>query len=218
MTEPVWRIHDDAAALAEAVADDVVAVISDAIARRGGALVALPGGTTPIAICARIAAMPLDWACITLFPGDDRCVPIDDPLSNLGMLRTAFAGTDAKVAPLDAIDQFAWPPDLVWLGVGNDGHTASIFPGPDLDAALDPAPGPHCIAVLPDPLPPEAPVGRMTLTCGAIRDARALRLVLTGAGKRAVVEQALAEKDGSAFPVGRVLAKLSQPLLLHWCP
>lgn len=194
---------------------------TDAVQQRGQALVAFPGGNTPLPVLEALAAAPLPWAKITVIPSDDRLVPMSSPLSNSAVLSRLFAGLGARVLSLgeDAanyqrtgreadtlLQQLNWPPDLVWLGVGGDGHTASIFAGPDLDAALSPARGVRAVGVRPDPLPPEAPVNRVTLTAPAIAEARRVIVVLGGGAKLRVMEQAVAEGATSAYPIGRVLA------------
>ena len=129
-----------------------------------------------------------------------------------GDLPVAEAGKAAD-ARLQAIH---WPLDLVWLGVGADGHTASIFPGADLDAALT---APHrAVGVTPDPLPADAPFARVTLTKAAILSARSVLISVSGAEKRKVLEKALKDGAGSSFPIGRVLADSAQAIDIHWCP
>ena len=166
-------------------------------------------------------------------PTDDRLVAPTSPLSNVGTIARTFLPLGARVIPLatdaakdykkaghDAdvrLEALRWPLDLVWLGVGADGHTASIFAGPDMDDALNAPKARRAVGVLPDPLPAEAPVARVTLTRHSILSARTLLMVLTGADKRALVEQAIKDGPLSPLPVGRVLADAEQAFDIHWC-
>ncbi|MFL6736326.1 MAG: 6-phosphogluconolactonase, partial [Sphingomonas sp.] len=161
-------------------------------------------------------------------------VAVDSELSNVRELARAFLPLGARVVPLtsEAADDYKlagsaadarlqdlpWPPDLVWLGVGSDGHTASIFNGPDLQAALDAPKARRAVGVLPDPLPAEAEVARVTLTRAAILSARTILITITGDEKRTLLEQAIADGHSSKLPIGRVLAEAEHPLDIHWCP
>jgi 6-phosphogluconolactonase len=111
-----------------------------------------------------------------------------------------------------------WPLDLCLLGMGGDGHTASIFPGPDFDEALNGPKERRMLGVMPDPLPPEAPVARVTLSRQGIVTARALMIALTGKDKRKVLEQAIEQGPSSPYPIGRVLADAELPVDIHWAP
>ena len=229
-----WWEYDDAEEMAAAVAGDVQFIIESAIDARGGAVIALSGGKTPIPIYQKLAAAKLDWKRVTIVPTDERVVPLGDPLSNVTMIAKAFLPKGARVMPVvpnatadykaagrsaDALMQdLHWPLDLCLLGVGGDGHTASIFPGPDYDEALSGPRERRALGVMPDPLPPEAPVARVTLTRSAILSARTILITITGQEKRDLLEQAIEDGHSSKLPIGRVLAEAEQPIDIHWCP
>lgn len=232
MTEIEWWDYDDAEEMAEAVAGDIGFIIDSAIDARGAAVIALAGGKTPLPIYAKLAATKRDWKRVTIVPGDDRLVPLGDPLSNVTAIGKAFLPVGARVIPLvsatapdykaagraaDAILQdLHWPLDLCLLGIGGDGHCASIFPGPDFDEALAGPVERRALGVMPDPLPKEAPVPRVTLSRAAIVSARALMIAITGDEKKAVLERAIEEGASSRLPVGRVLADVELPVDIHW--
>lgn len=231
-TEIEWWDYDDADEMAAAVAGDVQFIIESAIDARGAAVIALAGGKTPLPIYEKLARAKLDWKRVTIVPGDDRLVPLGDPLSNVTAIGKVFIPRGARVIPLisatvadykaagraaDAILQdLHWPLDLCLLGVGGDGHAASIFPGPDFDEALNGPKERRALGVMPDPLPPEAPVARVTLSKAAIVSARALMIAITGQAKRDVLEQAIEQGASSNYPVGRILADVELPLDIHW--
>lgn len=229
LIEAEWWDYDTAEELAEAVAGDVGFIIESALDARGDCLLALPGGKSPIPVFERLAKQKFNWKRVTIVPGDDRLVEMGDPLSNVTMLAKHFMPLGARVIPLaseklgvrqageaaDArLQDLHWPPDLVWLGMGTNGHTASIFHGADFDEALSSKK--RAIGVTPDPLPPEAPVARVTLTRSAIQAARTVLVTIEGDEKKRVLEDALEQGEKSEYPIGRVLAGLEQPIDIHW--
>ena len=232
MIEAEWWDYDSVDELADAVAGDVGFIVESALDARGACLLALPGGKTPRPVFAKLAAAKLDWRKVTIIPTDDRLVPMQDERSNVRAIAQAFLPTGARVIPIAAeIDDYrlagnsadarlqdlAWPPDLCWLGMGEDGHTASIFAGPDLADALDAPKARRAVGVMPDPMPDEAPVPRVTLTRAAILSARTILITITGADKRELLEGAIADGQSSKLPIGRVLAEAEQPIDIHWC-
>ncbi len=171
----------------------------------GEIVITIPGGSTPFPILADLAELGLDWSRITVWPGDDRIVAEDHPASNVGRIRAALEPLGARVV---ALREGAKPPHfaLVWLGMGADGHIASLFPNTDPQAD-DPLP---LRKLIPDPLPPEAPFERLSLTIPALLNSDALVFVIRGAEKRMLFEAGL--KGEHDLPVARLLGAANQPV------
>lgn len=191
-------------------ADD--AAVADWLAERlamrcaqapGPVTVTVPGGATPFPIVEDLLARELPWNRLVVWPNDDRAVPEDHPASNTGKLRALFGSVGAEVVTLtemEAVPRFA----LAWLGMGADGHIASLFPNADPRAEGPP----RIVRLTPDPLPPEAPFDRISLTIPALLASEELMFVIRGAGKRAVFDAAAA--GDSDLPIARLLAAADQ--------
>lgn len=232
MTEIEWWDYDSADEMADAVAGDAAFIVESAIDARGAAVIALPGGKTPLPIYDKLAAAKLDWKRVTILPTDDRLVPMGDAMSNVTAIAKVFLPKGVRVLPITSeaasdyraagraadarLQDVHWPLDLCVLGVGADGHTASIFPGPDFEEAVNGPKERRAIGLMPQPLPPEAPVARVTLTRAAIAASRALMIAVSGQAKRDVIEAAIAEGPLSRYPIGRVLADVELPVDIHW--
>ncbi|MBC2670669.1 6-phosphogluconolactonase [Novosphingobium piscinae] len=181
--------------------------LAGALAAADGGTIAitLPGGTTPFPILAELVRGALDWRRVEVWPGDDRIVPEDHPASNVGRIRALLEPAGARIVPLA---EGLTPPHfaLAWLGMGTDGHVASLFPNTD-PRADDPL---RLRRLTPDPLPPEAPFDRLSLTIPALLDSDALLFVARGEAKRALLEAAAAGSHD--LPVARLLGAARQPV------
>lgn len=170
--------------------------------------VALAGGSTPAGLYERLAELPYPWSGVEVFFGDERCVPADHPDSNLRMAaETLLSHVSARVHPMTGCDPEAYEReltdvfgagvprfDLVLLGLGEDGHTASLFPG---DPALDVL---DRLAVLVD----RPDHRRMTLTLPVLSAARLAVFLVAGASKRRALTGL---RDGEDLPATRVVAE-----------
>lgn len=195
-----------------AIAGWLERVLAHALTHTDGTVaVALPGGSTPFPILALLAKRALAWERIVVVPTDDRLVPEDHPASNTGKLRALLEPLGVDVCGLEDI---ALTPDgaglpwfaLVWLGMGADGHVASLFPNTD-PVATDPV---WMRRLTPDPLPPEAPFDRITLTMPALLNSGELLFVIRGDDKRSLFEAAA--QGGNDLPVARLLAACDTPV------
>lgn len=207
---PTLLVHEDADSVARRAAGLVLRASMRAADERGEFCLVLSGGSTPQRLLTRLSDEPVEWPRVQVFFGDERCVEPDDPASNYRMAREALLdrvplredqvhrirGEEGpeRAATLYEEELAAWPRlDMVLLGLGGDGHTASLFPGgPELDEAR------RRVVASRSPAPPRE---RVTLTLPAINASREAMFVVTGETKAARVAEVLA---GSDLPAGRV--------------
>lgn len=234
--KPEIRIFNDLEALSRAAADLFVVQSAAAIAQRDQFLVALNGGGTPTRLFELLAteyASKVNWDKVHVFWGDERCVPPEDAGSSYGQARDLLLShipiPDANVhrikgelGPLEAsqdyahtLREFALPPhawprfDLVYLGMGEDGHTASLFPGSPL--------------YVPEPTLPvtahyqDRPANRVTLTPIVFNSARVIVFMATGEKKADTLAEVLSDRhtrNPAQYPAQRIQPRHGQVIWL----
>lgn len=232
--EPHLHEYASREALAEALATGVAAVLAGSLSTRGSAVLAVSGGSTPRLFFERLSLAPIAWEGVTIVPVDERWVPESDERSNGRLIRRHLlqnAAAAATLLPLYRDGETArsaaphvsrdvggldHPFDVVILGMGTDGHTASFFPGsPELSQALEPPHQATAAAVE----APGAPEPRMTVTLSRLVEARFLALHIEGADKRAALEAAQSEGPVEEMPVRAVLRhRREDPIQIFWAP
>jgi 6-phosphogluconolactonase len=226
-----WYEFSSPQALARDLANKVSGELAKALSARNKALLAISGGTTPRLFLEELSSTPIHWERTAVTLADERFVPPSSERSNARLaLRHFFKNraSDAEFVPLyhsgSNIEEAAeWasktiaalplPLDVLVLGMGNDGHTASLFPDAEnigeLLATLD---GPPVQPVVSE----AAQEPRLTLSMPVLCAARAIFLHIEGDDKRAVLEQALAKK--SNLPIRAVIERAGVPVHVYWAP
>lgn len=214
--------------LAGAACAAVVEALWSGIDARGRASLIGTGGSSPHVTYDRLSATTLDWDKVTVSLSDDRFVPPDDPASNEKLVRERLLVGRAAAARFEPLRYDAASPeasadlaeprlaalapyDIVLLGMGDDGHIASLIPGsPMLAAGMDPAGTRHVLGVPAGVGSP--PVARITLTLPALIKARAILVLISGARKREIVERE------RGLPVHALLEQAKRPVRVFWTP
>lgn len=231
--------HDFAepSALVLQLAGTIADQLNKAVTAKGHAVLAVSGGTTPVQLFEALSMQDVAWKQVTITLVDERFVAPDNERSNEKLARDhllqnkaanaqfvslygpAQTASVAAVTAANRIDALPKPFDVVVLGMGNDGHTASFFRGGSrLDQALDP----QTRAVVVPMQAEGAGEPRLTLTLPALTNADLLILHIEGEKKLAVLEEALAsdfnEEDINLMPVRAIFAYAKQPVQLYWAP
>lgn len=212
-------VYPDIQSLSSNFAEFAAKTLHDALDRKPQATLIIPGGNTPRHYLPALAQHPLPWERITITLSDERWVDTDDLQSNENLARqhllahlsttVTFVGLKTRhtdpFAALDDIHQrlshIPLPPNLTVLGLGEDGHIASLFPGLQPETATSR----HCIATT----PPIAPSLRVSLSLDLLASSEHIALVVTGENKRRLIDR-LDEKPDTSLPIFW-LVKLASP-------
>jgi 6-phosphogluconolactonase len=214
----------DQTAFAAALAGFIARRLHEGLSERGQASLVLSGGRTPRLVLPRLAALPLPWDKITVTLSDERWVPLDHPDSNEGMIREYLPAAahviglyTGHATPEEGEEEcehrlanFPWPTDVFFLGMGEDGHTASLFPG----FSVPPGKG-RCLAIAPRN---GAAQPRMTLTPQALLEGRATSLAISGKSKWPIYEAALQPGPIEDLPIRLCLQQERMPIMAFLCP
>ena len=203
--------QDMAFTLATSIADN----LRQALKQKGHALLILPGGSSPQLLITQLARQRLDWQHITVTTTDERCVSLEDPQSNAGQILRLCAAERISINLIslwqdgklneDAINALFWLADVTVLGMGTDGHIASLFP----DASSHIESGRLTFAQAPG-LPHE----RISLTMEALHDTYRLILLVVGERKKALC-QAILNGKHLDLPLARLIKDGKQDLEIH---
>lgn len=222
-----WRADATPGAQATAVAEHIVAALEQAIDARGRASLALSGGRGPERFLRELDRSSLDWNKVTITLVDERWVPTDQAQSNAGLIRRCLPrvlqqaswlplyrgiGLEADARAAHEALEALQPLDVLVLGMGVDGHTASLFPHM---SGLAEYLSPGCPSLCVDVPAEGARLARLSMTARAIMGACHRLLVITGETKRQTLERALAQKDALSMPIEAMLAA---PLDIFYSP
>ena len=229
---PVLFEHADVEHWVTAAVADTVAALQSDLDGHGHARLLVSGGSTPAPVYRALAKHALDWAKVDVALVDERWLPVADPDSNACLVWETLLGEQAAAANFEAIlmpdrdlsdaliaaNQSAAPASMALLGMGPDGHTASLFPGMrELDQALTSSS--DYVAVDASGCPGAGPwPQRISLTPAGLAKAKRRVLLIRGDAKRTLLQRALAGADPRELPIRIAWSLPGAALRIHWCP
>jgi 6-phosphogluconolactonase len=234
----IEKLFDDRASLVAALQAECVSALQAALEERGEATFMVSGGSTPEPLYRSLSEVDLDWSSVYVALVDERWVDFEHDKSNeaftvrtlmqnkaaaahlIGMKNTAETAVEGLADCESVYQQLAQPFDMTILGMGSDGHTASLFPhAQGLTEALNPESDALCAAIMAHQSEVTGTVTeRMTLTLAGLLRSRRLVLLLTGEDKLRVLREAQAGTDVETMPIRAVLQQDRVPLEIYWAP
>lgn len=187
-------------------------IIADEVAASGSVVFAVGGGRSPRQVLPHLAKLDCGWEHVTVTLTDDRCVAVDDPASNEGMVRSCLLRDHAAAATFrgllaDSTEAPPPQPDIVYLGFGEDGHVASLFPGGrELDAGHAGIVSAHA---------PVAPHRRVSLTLNALYAAKHIVMLVSGEAKHQIYRAARDQAHTATLPLARILHQDKAPVCVY---
>jgi 6-phosphogluconolactonase len=212
MADPKIFTHPDQESMASALAEQINTFLKTAIHERLRASMMFPGGRSPVSLINKLAASDVHWQEIYLTTSDERCVPFESGDSNAGNLfrQLESLGINPRIHHLvDGLppQDFPWPADIAILGMGEDGHFASLFPGFESFDSTD---------ILVEGVAPVPPEQRVSFSLHALLSSRKLILLVNSPEKWRICEKSLGEA-GSEYPVSRLIKTAGNHLEIHRC-
>ena len=226
----------DREALFQQVADRCAGLLNDDVTNTGEASFIVPGGTTPAPVFKKLSLMQLPWHKISIAPSDERWISVIHEQSNQYLLERTLLINHASTAQLVGLknvestpaegeeltarnmQKLKQPFSVTVVGMGNDGHFASLFPGtPQIEQALDLNQQKPCIGIDAQDCPVAGDyTQRMSMTLATLIDSNLVIVLITGQQKLDVIRQAAEQKEKFDLPVSALLAQTKTPVEIYW--